>query len=194
MQNCGSAKDVVWQRLFRPARIVAACLLLSVGTAEAVAEEPSKVALTKAAFVLNFGKYTEWPAHRFAAPDSPMQLCLASAGSDIGRAMQRVDGKSVRGHAVRVQVVRPGASVADCHILFIEQDVLAKHEAWVSSLAEVPVLTVSDAPGFAERGGVIELVPSDMRLGFEVNLEAAKRAELRLGSQLLALARVVKGK
>ncbi|HEX5755164.1 MAG TPA: YfiR family protein [Arenimonas sp.] len=168
--------------------------MLAVGTAEAIADEPSKVALTKAAFVLNFGKYTEWPAHRFAAPDSPVQLCLLRVDSDIGRAMQRIDGKNVRGREIRVHTIRPGKAVDDCHILFVEQEAVLKHEDWMSSLAEVPVLTISDAPGFAARGGVIELVPSDMRLGFEVNLAAAKRAELRLGSQLLALARIVKGK
>ncbi len=156
------------------------------------AQEPSKLALTKAAFVLNFSKYTEWPAHAFVATDSPIQLCILQLDSDIGRAMLKIDGKVVRERPVRVRPVDKDGDLSGCHILFVEQDTGKRLGNRLLESADSPMLTVGDAAGFASRGGMIELVPSANRLGFAVNLEAAERAELRLSSQLLALARIVK--
>lgn len=158
----------------------------------AVAAEPSKLAMTKAAFVLNFGKYTEWPASAFAESDSPVELCLWKPGSDVGRALLKLDGRAVRDRRLQVRSVARNAAVAGCHILFIEQDMLAAFSARMDGFKGTALLTISDAKGFARHGGMIELVPSDARLGFEVNLDAALRADLRLSSQLLALARIVK--
>jgi hypothetical protein len=54
-------------------------------------------------------------------------------------------------------------------------------------------LTVGDARGFRKMGGAIELVRSDDRIAFEVNLDAARRARLKISSKLLGLAKVVSG-
>jgi hypothetical protein len=56
------------------------------------------------------------------------------------------------------------------------------------------VLTISDAQGFVDQGGVIELVESGDRFEFDINLGAAQRAGLRLSSQLLKLGRRVHGR
>jgi dihydroxyacid dehydratase/phosphogluconate dehydratase len=50
------------------------------------------------------------------------------------------------------------------------------------------VLTVSDLPHFAERGGMIGLVRQQDRIRFEVNRTAAEKANLVLSSELLKLA------
>jgi hypothetical protein len=55
----------------------------------------------------------------------------------------------------------------------------------------MPVLTIGEIPGFAKRGGIINLVLEDNKVHFEVNVEAAKEADLNISSRLLALARIV---
>jgi hypothetical protein len=54
------------------------------------------------------------------------------------------------------------------------------------------VLTISDSEGFVDTGGVIELLYADSRIQFEVILSAAQRAGLKIASQVLKLARVVR--
>jgi hypothetical protein len=54
------------------------------------------------------------------------------------------------------------------------------------------VLTVGDTEGFAERGGIINLVKDGNRLSFEINPEAAQRAGLVMSSKLLFLGKIVK--
>lgn len=172
-------------------RLMGVLVLIAISGA-AMSVEPSKLAMTKAAFVLNFGKYTEWPASAFVTPESPIELCLWKPGSDVGQALLKLDGRTVRDRRLQVRPVARDEAVSGCHILFVEQDMLAAFSARADSLKGAALLTISDAKGFAQHGGMIELVPSDARLGFEVNLDAALRADLRLSSQLLALARIVK--
>ena len=50
------------------------------------------------------------------------------------------------------------------------------------------MLTVSDAPQFAEQGGIIGFFLEDNRVRFTVNLTAARQAGLQLNSDLLRVA------
>ena len=55
-------------------------------------------------------------------------------------------------------------------------------------------MTVSDAPVFTARGGMIQFVSEARNVRFEVNLTAAERAGLALSADLLRVAvKVMKG-
>jgi hypothetical protein len=54
------------------------------------------------------------------------------------------------------------------------------------------VLTVSDASGFADRGGMIQFVLQSGKVRFEVNLAPASQAGLAFSSELLKVAVEVK--
>lgn len=49
----------------------------------------------------------------------------------------------------------------------------------------MPILTVSDMENFCQKGGVIRLLTINNYLKFEVNLDAAQKAGLNIGSQML---------
>ena len=61
----------------------------------------------------------------------------------------------------------------------------------IQMLKGVPVLTIGETPGFARNGGIINLILEDNKVRFEVNVAAAKEADLNISSRLLALARIV---
>jgi hypothetical protein len=60
------------------------------------------------------------------------------------------------------------------------------------SLEDSAILTVGEIQGFPDDGGVINFRLEDSRVRFEINLEAAGRAHLRISSRLLSLAQAVK--
>ena len=60
--------------------------------------------------------------------------------------------------------------------------------------AGLPLVTVSDIDGFADAGGMIGLVEAGQRVQFEVSIASAQRANVRVSSQLLRLARSTRGK
>ncbi len=55
----------------------------------------------------------------------------------------------------------------------------------------LPILTVGETPGFAERGGMIRFTLEDNRVRFEINVEAAREADLNISSRLLTLAKII---
>jgi hypothetical protein len=58
----------------------------------------------------------------------------------------------------------------------------------LDTLQDEPVLTIADAPGALDAGVGINMVLSQGRIAFEVNLEATRNAQLNLSSKLLRLA------
>jgi hypothetical protein len=53
------------------------------------------------------------------------------------------------------------------------------------------ILTVGEMTQFAARGGIIQFSMEDQHVRFDINLEAASRAGLKISSKLLALAQIV---
>src|SRR5947208_2904068 len=76
------------------------------------------------------------------------------------------------------------ASATDAHAMSNLSEVIL-------SVRALPILTIGDTPGFAKSGGMINLILENNRVRFEVNVKAAKDADLNISSRLLALARIV---
>ena len=76
--------------------------------------------------------------------------------------------------------------------MFIGRDVTHEvHQAAIEGLRDRPVLLVAETRGFAHRGGTINFVVEANKIRFEVNLEAARRHQLKISSKLLALSKIV---
>jgi hypothetical protein len=177
--------------------IVITCLLsaMAFGShAEALDSSDSSEYLIKAGFIYNFAKLVEWPTASFAQPDSP--IVIGILGEDpFGATLDRIvaDKKiNGRGFAVkRVKWSRDFKDLRDCNILFVSSSEKEHIESVIDAMKGLPILTIGDAPGFAKRGGIINFMLEDNKVRFEVNVEAAKHADLTISSRLLTLARIV---
>ncbi len=190
-----SAKLAIWRRLLRAqaSRIVALSLVVAGGLAggvpRATAQAPPSEYEIKAAFLYNFAKFIDWPADAFSDPHAP--IVLGIVGEDpFGAALDRmVFGKSVNNRGLVVKRVWEGPGLRSCHILFISLS-KQKHLARIlESLKGSGVLTVGEMDRFAESGGAIHFLLEEDKVRFEINLDAATRARLKLSAKLLALAR-----
>lgn len=142
----------------------------------------------KAIFLYNFAKFVDWPAEM---SDGPM--CIGIIGDDpFGQELdQVVRGKTVNGRGFTVKRLQPDAA-RTCQILFIAASEKKRYKTILSFLKNAGVLTVGESTGFCESGGVINLEIVESKVRFDVNLDAAARARLRLSSKLLGLARIVR--
>jgi hypothetical protein len=150
-------------------------------------EAPPLEYQVKAAFLLNFTKFIEWPPSE-SAQGLPFDICVL--GDDpFGTVLdQIVEGETLQGRKLTIQRVRrpPPAS---CRVLFV-----SKAEKDIDGLlagVEPGVLTVSDRSGFLRDGGMIGFVIENRRVRFDINQAAAVRAGLSLSSKLLSVARSV---
>ena len=147
----------------------------------------------KAAFLLNFTKFVEWPTAAFTAPDAPITICVI--GEDpFGTILdQTIEGESVNNHGVRARRLLPDGNLRSCHIVFISRSERERFAQIVSGLRGSSVLTVSELPGFADAGGVIEFIIEGGKARFYINAATAEDAGLKLSSRLLRVAKEVRG-
>lgn len=181
------------RRRFLRGGLVAVTAALCGGTAVLGQQVALSDQQLRAAYVLNFLRYVDWPERVFATPDTP--LLLGVLGADAASGFAGIAGKVVRGHPVALRVVSSGEDARGCHALFFPEQDTRRYVGLLRGLQNTPVLTMGDADGFIDIGGMIGLVHADNRLQFEVNLGALAIAQLKASSQLLRLARnVIEGR
>jgi hypothetical protein len=177
--------------------VVTICLLLATALgsrADGGDTSESSEYLIKAGFIYNFAKLVEWPATAFPQPDSP--IVIGILGNDpFGTTLDRiVADKKISGRVISVKRVKWSKDfkeLKDCNILFVSSSEKEHIDSVVEAMKGLPILTIGDAPGFAKRGGIINFTLEDNKVRFEVNVEAAKHADLTISSRLLTLAKIV---
>lgn len=167
--------------------VAGGCLLTLPATtlsAAAVSEYEVKLAL-----VYNVARFVTWPIRR----EHLSELSFCVYGSDpFGPIIEGIRGRKVRDRVI--VVARVDTSMSDterCDVLFVARSESEKVARVLERTADLPILTISDAPGFASAGGIVELQSRDSRVGFVINQSAYQNAELTVSSQLLQLATVV---
>ena len=149
--------------------------------------EVTTEAQLKAAYLVNFLKYVEFPGSR-----STINLCLFGRDS-LGPYLASYEGRQIGGRELHIRKVSSPEQLVDCQELFIPDTEEARVAAVLRWVDKQAILTVSDSETFTRDGGAIALIRIDGRLQFEINAEALNRANLKASSQMLRLARQVTG-
>jgi YfiR/HmsC-like len=190
----GRAKGAASLPSCTPARLFLALVaLMSFVNTDLFAQQqkPSEYQV-KATYLYNFGRFVKWPGAAAAGRGDSFAVCVLGqdpfgAILDATLAGEILDGKPV----VLRRISKPQDG-AECRILFISSKEEKRLKEILTSLNEGGVLTVSDMPGFTERGGMIQFVLQGDKVRFEINLESAESARLVLSSELLKVAASVK--
>ena len=143
----------------------------------------------KAAFLLNFTKFTEWPASAFPDEKAPISLCVYGKDPFGPILDQIVRGEAVDQRKLMVRRIEAIPAAQTCSVIFFAAETKDTPE----TLPRVApgVLTVGEGEPFLREGGMIALVIDNGRVRFSISQSAAERAGLKLSSRLLSLARAV---
>jgi hypothetical protein len=145
----------------------------------------------KAAFIYNFIKFIEWPDE--SAKKQPQPLNIYVLGTNpFGDALTVLQGKQVRGRTININQTNSVRGLMNYHILFISSSEKRHIQEILRAIKGLNILTMGDTDGFAQKGIVINLYTEGQKVRFEINLDAAKRANLTISSRLLSLAKVVR--
>jgi hypothetical protein len=147
----------------------------------------------KAAFLYNFAKFVEWPPHALKNPNESVVICVL--GEDpFGKLLDdTVQGKTIEGHPLQLRRITETNQATGCHVVFVSVSERRRLSAILGALSATGVLTVGETEGFAALGGIINFkLENERRVRFEVNLNAAREANLKLSSKLLSLALIVR--
>jgi hypothetical protein len=147
----------------------------------------------KAAFLFNFTKFVEWPPAAFADEHSPLKLCVLGE-NPFGKALRVLMEDEVGGRKLTFVHLETVNNLETCHVLYVSRSERDRLPQVLAGLHGAPVLTVGDAPGFIDQGGMINFILEGSKVRFDVNQEAAEQAGIKISSRLLALAKHVKGR
>ena len=143
----------------------------------------------KAVFLFNFTQFVQWPANSFPADQAPLVIGILGEDPFGSYLKETVLGEKVNGHSMIIQHYNNVEEIKICHILFINLPETRLEQA-VESLKGRNILTVSDAPGFLEHGGMIRFFTRNNKIQLQINLEPSKEANLVISSKLLRLAEI----
>lgn len=149
-------------------------------------EEEARV---KTAYIYNFCKYVTWPD---SADEDPIDICIL--GQDpLVEQLAMLEQKQVQSRNIVVKSFSSCSAAQCCEVLFISVTEKEDLAAITQSLKGLPILTISDIKGFAQKGGMIELVKQENKIRFIINKQRLDDAKLTMSSRLLKLATIVDG-
>ena len=165
-------------------------ILICLGTNKAAYAENLAEYEVKAAFIMNFARFTIWPDAAMSTAEETVDLCIVGDQS-LEPAFQSIKGKLIDRRALDIIFKNQDDNLDECDILFIAG---ADQVSAAKILAEVqgrPTLTIGEEKDFAEHGGNINFIIIDGKLRFEINRASTWQQGLRLSSRLLGLAILV---
>lgn len=183
-----------WYGTFRRRAALLAVLLLACLPGRGWAENASPEYGVKAAFLLNFAQFIEWPAEAFADPAAPLRIGVLGDDPFGATLDDTLHGATVRARPLVVVRGSDPQQLADCHLLFVSRSERARLPEIFATLAERPALTVSEIDGFIAQGGSIRLYLAGRKVRFEINPAVVQGHRLKASSQLLSLSRPAEGR
>ncbi len=172
-------------------RLLLHCLLAWIFAMSCFASQPAraddnKESLVKAAFMVNFIKFIEWPSDKSIPKQAKIDVCLFGDSNIINFSQVF---KQASTQKLSISIVRENniaAIPSHCHILFI--GATDRGREITDALKSQPVLTVSDSPGFTEHGGMMGFVTDDGKIKLVVNKRAIETGGMYVDAQLLEIA------
>lgn len=92
----------------------------------------------------------------------------------------------------KVREIHPDIEkIQECHVVFVCDSELLYLDYILAPIRSKNILTIGDAPGFIEKGGIINFIIEKNKVRFNINLASAKLARLSIRAKLLRLAKEV---
>lgn len=169
------------------------CATLMMGWGCLVNAEPTEAELqVRAQFVYNFANFVDWPGDAFEEKSAPIKICLFG-NVKFAPYLYTYSGTLI---GERELLVKPADTFdqirSGCHILYVGEDERVRLPTFWKQIKYIYVLSIGERTGFADRGGIINILRTRDRVQFDVNIENAINNGLFLDSDLLALARIIK--
>jgi len=147
----------------------------------------------KAVYLFNFLHFVRWPERRCGAAGTQLREIAVVGENPFGDVLASLQEKLNETQQQPLSLVffgpyRKGMKLGDCCILFISSSERDRIPQIINGLGDAPVLTVSDAEGFIEAGGMVELISRGNKIRWAINRGPVQRAGLRLSAKLLDIA------
>ncbi|MBF0264857.1 MAG: YfiR family protein [Gammaproteobacteria bacterium] len=145
----------------------------------------------KSAFMVKLPYFINWPKNaELNKQTSHFNLCVEGSSQKFSSLEEwAIDGK-IKNKPVKINYIDISQiSLNNCHLLFITNTTHLNNYLKLSQ--EKGILTISDKPGNAAKGVLINFTMINESLRFEINLNKAKSNGFNINPRLLKLAIIV---
>jgi hypothetical protein len=171
--------------------VALACVIASGGWRVNADEAQALEYKVKAAFIVKFAMFVEWPASARSAGNEPFTIGILGQdpfGKDFDEAIKN---ERVNHRPVSLRRARELSELEGCQAIFISASESKRLAELLRGVERKPVLIVGEETDFAKHGGMIGFIKAGGKLRFEINLAAAERAGLKLSAKLLQIGKVI---
>ena len=154
-------------------------------------EELSREYDVKAAFLYKICRYVAWPKGSLPPPGGEFRIAVLGRdpfGASLGRIAYR---KAIKDRIIKVRRYASVEQLEASDLLFIAESEEPRLEKILAKVSGRATLVVGDSSEFAKRGVAINFYRWRGKIRFEINIEAAQRAGLKISAKLLRLARII---
>jgi hypothetical protein len=166
--------------------LAVAPLGLSVYAADSYSE-----AAVKAAYLYRFAGYVDWPDE--ASSSEPFTIAVLGSPAVARELKGLLPNHYVNNRPAQVREVTGVRDLGRPQILFVGAGYANALRVIMPAVGRKPMLLVTDEDDGLNQGSVLNFVTVDQRVRFEVSLTAADRLQLKISSELLAVAVRVRG-
>lgn len=145
----------------------------------------------KAVFLFHFLQFVEWPKEVMERTEGEYRIGIVGNDPFEGVLDRVIEGEKLNNRTIKILRFPNSDPTVYCHIFFVPRSEAARMETLRRRFGKNPALIVSDIPGFADKGGMVELVKKENKIQLKVNLHEVKESNINVSSRLLRLAEVV---
>lgn len=141
----------------------------------------------KAAFLLNFTRYIDWPKK-----SGELKICVVGPNVFGSALNDEVEGKVVNGRKIVVRKSLSPGEAASCDMAYLSPTGAQEAREALKTLSSSAVVTVGEDAEFLRMGGMIAFTNQDSKVRFYINPIAAGRVGIGISSRLLVLGKNVR--
>ena len=160
--------------------------------AGAVAADAYSEDAVKAAFLYRFTGYVEWPPGALANP--PFIIAVLDDDGVAAELARLLQTHQVQNQSAQVRSIKSIREFTSGQMLYIGPAQRADLRHLIAALAGRPVLIVTSEEDGLDAGSTVNFLLIDQRVRFEISVDAAQSAGLKVASELLAVALRVRGR
>lgn len=152
----------------------------------------SNVYVLKAVYLEKFSRFVTWPEESLINdPDKPFVISVIGRTPLTNNLEQIYSIQKINNKKVTIKRISNLYEIENSHILVIAESEKKNLQNILSLTKNLPVLTISEAPGFAKKGVLINFFEENKKLRFEINETAVLQSPLQMSFYLLNSAKIV---
>ncbi len=167
-------------------------LSLSLSQPLFAANKETTYSTLKAVFLERFTRFIDWP--NSSALSNPKQSFTIGVFGNKEFAIQLADiykTQKILNKNVIVQEIFTPDEILGCQLLFVSNNTTYQLSEIIDIAKRNTVLTISDTPGYTQKGVLINFFSTGSNIRFEINETAIKEAGFQISYKLLSVAEIV---